>query len=61
MNKKYSYGNEFITDSFSLCNYEINLNNTNNRLNYLYSMFYPTSSTIDSLISLFLKLKIGGL
>ncbi|MBR3618072.1 MAG: hypothetical protein IKN46_05280, partial [Acholeplasmatales bacterium] len=45
MNKKYSYGNEFITDSFSLCNYEFNLNNTNNRLNYSFQLF-PYSNSL---------------
>ena len=39
MYKKYSHGNEFISNSFSLCNYEINLNNTNNRLNYSFPLF----------------------
>ena len=39
--KKNLSGNQYISDTFSLCNYEINLNNTNNRLNYPFSLSLP--------------------
>jgi len=59
MDKKYLSGNQYISDTFSLCNYEINLNNTNNRLNYSFNLF-PYSKPYFNLNIIFENLVINN-